>query len=238
MSLPATNKHSPSIIWFDAGVIKQVTDDWFEPEYWRAKNKITGSAEGRGTTFFIHHNTLQMVLRHYRRGGLIGRFVDDQYCFTGLHRTRAWRELHLLNKLQDLGLPAPRPLAARVTKSLGMYRADIITEKIPGAVDMHNMLCKKPMSSELWTEMGATIAKFHINQIYHHDLNIHNVMVDEDNRFWLIDFDKCEQRTGEKWKVSNLDRLRRSLDKERGKHPDYAFEQGCWDALLQGYNQF
>ena len=73
-------------------------------------------------------------------------------------------------------------------------------------------------------KIGQTIAKFHHHQIYHHDLNIHNIMLDIENEVWLIDFDKCGIRQGSNWKNSNMARLKRSFEKEN----DYEIFIGNW----------
>lgn len=223
-------------IWFDSDEFESITSDHFEPEYWHKNHSIIGSALGRGTTYFFAHAGSEFVLRHYRRGGLIGKLLTDQYLYTGLSNTRAWQEMSLLLKLKELTLPAPTPVAARVTKNLFYYQADIITKKIPHAQDVHQHLLTEPLSAEIWECIGATIAKFHTNQIYHHDLNIHNIMLDKDDKVWLIDFDKCATRNGEKWKKENLDRLARSLKKEKNKHSEYHFKDENWDALKSGYS--
>lgn len=228
---------SAQSIWFDSNLVDGVTAKWFDPLHWQEKALITGQAAGRGTTVFFRFAGLDMVLRHFRRGGLIGKLLTDQYFFTGLEKTRAWRELKLLLKMQDYELPAPRPVAAMVQKTLFYYRADIITQRIPNAQDVHHILLSKEIDKSLWRKIGATIKRFHALQIYHHDLNIHNIMLDEVKQPWLIDFDKCEQRNGESWKQQNLQRLQRSLEKEKTLNSIYHFEDAHWQALLEGYAQ-
>ena len=53
---------------------------------------------------------------------------------------------------------------------------------------------------------------------------------------WLIDFDKCEQRTQDtQWKQANIDRLKRSLDKESNLHPQFTVSDAQWRTFLEGY---
>lgn len=237
--MPTTTNRSKQAqsIWFDSSKVEGVSADWFSPEYWHQKGLITGQATGRGTTVFFKYAGNEMVLRHYRRGGLIGKLLTDQYCFTGLENTRAWRELKLLLKMQEYGLPSPVPIAAMVEKKSFYYCADIITARIPHAEDLHHILLNQELDEATWSRIGATIRLFHQLQIYHHDLNIHNIMMDKDQNIWLIDFDKCEERAGEKWKKQNMDRLNRSLLKEQGKNPDYHYQDKQWNALLAGYHK-
>lgn len=235
MTKPSSNLPKGHAIWFNSELVEQVSNDWFEPEYWRKQGRLDGSALGRGTTYFLRHQDKSLVLRHYKRGGLIGKVLNDQYLFAGLNKTRAWQEFTLLLKLGEIGLPAPTPVAARVIRSLGYYTADLITAKIDNAHDLHQLLLKRSLTPELWESIGSTIALFHQHQVYHHDLNIHNIMLDADQRIWLIDFDKCAIKHGQRWKPDNLNRLHRSLKKEFAKANYYHFTEHDWLSLVNGY---
>ena len=223
------------LIWYNSAELENVTSQHFQADYWLRQDAIIGSAMGRGTTYFFKYNNKEFVLRHYRRGGLIGKLLTDQYLYTGLHNTRAWREMDLLMQMKELGLPAPTPVAARVRKKIFYYQADIITRKIPQAQDVHQYLLQQPISTQVWRKIGATIARFHRNQIFHHDLNIHNIMLDDKQQPWLIDFDKCDMRAGSDWKKDNLARLQRSLNKEKSNSRSYHYTEQNWQSLLEGY---
>lgn len=225
-------------IWADKQLLPDACPDFFKGNYWQQRHSITGSSVGRGTTYFFELNKQQFVLRHYLRGGLIGKLLTDQYLFLGLANTRAHQEKKLLQHMQSLGLPAPIPAASQVVKKGLHYSADLITVKIPNAVDIHHILLERELSPDIWQEIGRTIARFHQHQIYHHDLNIHNVMLDDSGKVWLIDFDKCSVKTGEEWKQQNLDRLLRSLNKESTHNSVYSFSQSDWQHVLTGYKAF
>ena len=48
---------------------------FFESAFWEKQQRITGSAKGRGTTYFLDTKDLfgvNTALRHYYRGGLWG----------------------------------------------------------------------------------------------------------------------------------------------------------------------
>ena len=97
--------------------------------------RITGSAKGRGTTYFLNTKDLfgvNTALRHYYRGGLWGKFNKDRYRFQSFTETRSVAEFQLLNQLHQAGVAVPKPIAARVKKGkLGIcYQADILIEKI------------------------------------------------------------------------------------------------------------
>ena len=107
---------------------------------------LTGQAQGRGTTYFMQYQQQHIVLRHYRRGGLIGRLVQDSFLFTGLTNTRPYRELQLLEQLAQWGLPSPKPIGGRVNKTGFVWRGDLLSELIPNAQDVHQILLARPLS--------------------------------------------------------------------------------------------
>jgi 3-deoxy-D-manno-octulosonic acid kinase len=229
---------------FDKNQIKNFHPNMLCVNYWQKKNAITGSAQGRGTTWFVQYNDSESkkvqhwVLRHYYRGGLIGKVIKDSYVFTSLKNTRAEREFSLLAHMQTLALPAPKPIAYLVSRHGIFYRADLLSSRIENAQDLVAILCKQPITDELWFAIGATIKSFHKQGIYHHDLNAHNILIDNNNKPWLIDFDQGEIRTAQSsWQQDNMQRLRRSFNKELNKLPTFQWKNNMWEAILAGYNQ-
>lgn len=206
------------VIWFDESLIShEQVQHAFDAEYWQRKDKIIGSATGRGTTWFIELNSGQAALRHYRRGGLFGKIVEDSYVYLGNKNTRSYQEYVLLNLLKQSGVNVPKPIAARVVKSGLTYQADLLSEKIPNARDLADILQENPLSKEMYHKVGAEIRKMHSAQVNHTDLNIHNILIDAHDKVWIIDFDKCFQKQGCDWKQSNWQRLKRSFEKEQSK---------------------
>jgi 3-deoxy-D-manno-octulosonic acid kinase len=180
----------------------------------------------------------QWVLRHYFRGGLIGKIINDKYFFTGQNSTRAAQEYHLLNTLQGLALPAPKPIAFRVIKQGLFYQADLLSSRIEHAQDLVAVLSKALLAEQVWREVGKVIRRFHDAGIYHHDLNSHNILLDEENNVWLIDFDRGEQRAvAQSWQQANMARLLRSFEKEKVKLPNFNWQKSDWQLLLAGYLQ-
>lgn len=184
---------------------------------------------GRGGARVIRHGDGEWVLRHYRRGGLPGRFVHDRYLWTGLEATRPWREWRLLDSLYKEGLPVPQPLAARVLRAGLFYRGDLLTRRIPKARSLA-VLLSGPRRLP-WDVVGRTLRRFHEAGVWHADLNAHNILLDESGGVHLIDFDRGERRTPQAgWKQANLARLRRSFDKLTG-----GFDVHAWSVLLDAY---
>lgn len=212
----------------------QITPQWFDPQWWQEKGAVTGQAKGRGTTLFLDVDGDALVLRHYRRGGLPGKLLDDQYVFGGLEATRPFKELRLLSAMRDQGLNVPRPVAAHVQRSGLVYRGDLITAMIPESQDLHAVLCRQPLPEDRWFATGVAVARMHRAGVYHHDLNVRNVMIDSREEIWIIDFDRCDFRVGDKWKTRNVARFLRSLVKEKNKHAGFHWQQSDWNAFLEG----
>ncbi|MBY7668151.1 MULTISPECIES: 3-deoxy-D-manno-octulosonic acid kinase [Vibrio] len=221
-------------IWLDNTLIQEDCDECFSIEYWQSKDCIIGSAIGRGTTWFVQLQHTQGALRHYHRGGLFGKFVADYYWFTGWEKTRSYQEFVLLNYLREAGVNVPRPIAARVQKNGFFYKADLLSEKVCNARDLLTILQEQIISVQLYRKIGREIRKMHDARVNHTDLNIHNILVDEQETVWIIDFDKCYVEVSRNWQSSNLERLKRSFIKEVVKRSIKWCELD-WQSLKQGY---
>ncbi len=235
--------HKAAEVWYDRRVFDSFENDFFSAEYWRQKGKIKGSATGRSTAWFIDNGEQGMLLRHYYRGGLVGKVNKDRFAREVVSNSRAMAEFELLLQLRERDLPVPKPLAARFERArIWGYRADILVETIPHTQDVFRLLGQRSLTSEEWFSIGAVIRQFHQQGVYHSDLNCHNVMLDKLGKVWLVDFDKCELRPTGEWQQDNLARLLRSLVKEttKAKEASREFhwqEQRDWPQLIAGYDK-
>ena len=226
---------------FDKNEIENFSPKMLAVQFWRDTNAITGSAQGRGTTWFVQYNNAKQVknwvLRHYYRGGLIGKIINDSYLFTSQKSTRAAQEFALLAHMQSLSLPAPKPIAYCVTRHSLFYQADLLSSRIENAQDLVAILSKQPISHDLWKKIGITIKQFHEHNIYHHDLNAHNILIDEQENVFLIDFDRGEVRNSNQrsWQASNIARLQRSFLKEKKQLSNFHWTLENWQILLEAY---
>lgn len=207
----------------------------FNPDFWYKNQAVMGTAAGRGTTLFVKHKEQQMILRQYLRGGLPGKLLSNQFFFNGYQKTRAWREFFLLLEMHKQGLPVPEPVMAGIDRSGLIYRNYILIKRIPDADDLHQKLTQQALPDEIWYQLGAMVRGFHEQQIYHHDLNIRNIMLDKHNQSWLIDFDKCARLSGDDWKSKNLQRLHRSLLKEQKQNQHFYWTEQNWQSFIEGY---
>ncbi|WP_115717665.1 3-deoxy-D-manno-octulosonic acid kinase [Gallaecimonas mangrovi] len=220
----------------DRTLLPLVGPDEFTAKYWQLRDAVTGSSHGRGTTYFVKQDAHHWVLRHYRRGGLVGKLIKDSYLFTCIERTRPVAEYRLLHRMHQQGLPVPRPVAAHVER-LGMrYRGDILIERIEGARDLVAWLRQQPLTPPQWQDVGALVKRFHDAGVYHADLNSHNILMNGAGQLWLIDFDRGAFKEAGVWKEDNLARLLRSFNKEKAREAHFHWNQDRdWPLLMAGY---
>ncbi len=224
------------------------------PEFWmleapvlRERGLVTAEgAGGRGQVLFFDPPIPGVgglwVLRHFLRGGGVARVLGDRYLWTGLRRSRPWREFELMVRMRDEGLPVPRPVAARVQRVGACYRADLITVNVPDAKSLDQRLREAPVATGVWHRVGSTIRRFHDSGYCHADLNSRNILIDACERVWLLDWDRGRQRAPGSWQAGNLARLQRDLRKRarllaRWHYSELVFEQlraGYFDSPVKG----
>ncbi|MDJ0938503.1 MAG: 3-deoxy-D-manno-octulosonic acid kinase [Woeseiaceae bacterium] len=224
-------------ILYDQLIINQISEDLFTPEGWTHSELIAGKlgSGGRGSTYFVGNVPRQFVLRHYMRGGMIGKLVRDHYFWTGEDSTRCFAEWRMLAKMADFKLPVPRPAAARYVRSGPFYRCDIITLRLPNVRPLSEVIAGTSRPPEFWSSIGAAIQTFHEAGVYHADMNAYNLQIDDNDRLWMLDFDKGRLRQPGPWKQQTLERLHRSLNKIASLDPAVRFGTAEWEALLEGY---
>jgi 3-deoxy-D-manno-octulosonic acid kinase len=212
---------------------REVSARWFEPAWWEAQGRLKPTESGRGAAWFVGAPGAEWVLRHYRRGGAVARWISDRYLWLGLERTRPFVELRLTHRARALGLPVPRPVAARVLRAGLTYSGDLITERLP-AVPYSSLMARHKVDATAWRSAGACVARCHEAGLDHADLNLHNLLLDRDGAAHLIDLDRAALRAPGGWASANLVRLRRSLDKltPGWKAVD---RDAAWRELMAGY---
>lgn len=221
-------------IVYDEDRVQSISQEWFDPDHWREREDQTPISGGRGAAYFIQGDFGRAVLKQYRRGGLLGKLVRDQYLFTGFRRSRAIAEFYLLAQMRAKGLPVPKPIAALCRCSGLLAKMAIITERIPHRMSLAQSL-EKETSAGHWLEAGRMVRRFHEAGLMHGDLNLHNILLGQDGSVFLIDFDKSRiMKPGSRWQQANIRRVRRSLDKLA---PDGKMKERLWGALINGYKE-
>ncbi len=176
-------------------------------------------ASGRGAAYRVGlEDGSRVVVRMYRRGGLLARFVRETY--VGL-APRPLRELALTAEARRRGVAAAEVLAARVEGGL-VYRGALVTAEVPAATTLVEALRCAPDAEArraLAVSAGRAIAVLHDAGVFHADLNLTNIVVSSGpggTEIALLDFDQARvgrAPLGRAARRRNLRRLARSLAK-------------------------
>ena len=219
---------------FDDGLVMKPGAQLFDSDAWG--DRATPHSEGRSVVWRIQKEKGCWLLKHYWRGGLVGRLVSRHYWFLGFRATRMAREYRLLCDMHQAGLPVPRPVAALAQRHLLLfYSGSLLTEYLEDCESLASRIRSGAISDVPWEAVGALIRRFHDEGVMHHDLNASNILLGPE-QIYLIDFDKGRQvsSSGQAgWKDGNLRRLRRSLDKLREAGGDI---EESWGRLTSGYH--
>ncbi len=222
-------------LWFDPALVPALQNADLDLAGNASRGQPMATGSGRGQVHVVEMGETSVVLRHYRRGGLMARLSRDRFLGRDPWRSRAMREFLLLRLMRSWGLPVPAPVAARCVSAGWTYRADIMVRTIPGARNLVQCLGSAPLAPAGWKAFGRAIRRLHDHQVFHADLNAHNLLLEDGGQAWIVDFDKCELRPGEEWKQANLQRLLRSLRKEKDKQTAPHWDDADWEQLLESY---
>ena len=169
------HKEKSWAIIYDACLMDFPGPDFFSVDYWRSRQALKGEAVGRGSAWFIEIPG-PVVLRHYLRGGWAAKFSRQRYFFTGISRSRPFREYRLLSELFELGLPVPRPVAALCQHHGVTSSGAIMTARIDSSNTLADSLTGDGLVGGVWANVGRCIRRFHEAGLWHADLNARNIL--------------------------------------------------------------
>jgi len=221
-------------VLYDAALREHVDASWFDPAHWHGARGVERETSGRGAVLIVPHGDETWVVRHYRRGGYVQRFIEDHYIWLGTERSRSFREWRLLRRLHDAGLPVPNPIAAHVHRIGALYTADIITTYLPDTRKLSAFIAEHAVPRDCWRRIGRMVRAVHEHGVDHPDLTAHNILLDARDQLFLVDFDNAHVKPPGPWQRAGVERLQRSLRKvavETGTEYDPA----AWAEIEAGY---
>jgi len=154
-----------------------------------------------------------VVIKHYRRGGLMQYIIKNGYFKLG--KTRAQREFELLHTVRDLGVHVPEPIAFAYRGRL-LYQAWLITRLINEPLSLARMsLNDQQRTRQVMASVIEQINRLIGNGIWHVDLHPGNVVIDRKDRVFLLDFDKGKVYHRNKTKLRHryINRWQRAVKK-------------------------
>ncbi len=232
-------KQNRRLIWVCDDAPSLFQSGWFEQSLGVDSNSSVNAYKGRQGVQRFEVENQSFVLRHYYRGGVPAHFTKDRFFFRAWHASRSYREICLLLEMNQARLPVPIPVAAQCDVHGLFYSADIIMRELKSTSSLADILQDRTITSEEWSEIGATIKRFHLLGFQHVDLNARNILIDHEGNVYLIDFDRCVRRPYAKsWASSGLKRLKRSLVKIKHNHSTVHFHEDVdFDRLIAGYDK-
>lgn len=182
------------------------------------------------------------VVRHYHRGGWMARLLEDRYLATGSPRPE--REARAAAAVRARGIPTPAVVAGVSYPAGAFYRSDLVTELVPGAADLAEILFS-PYDGptprlEALRASGRLIRRLELAGVFHTDLNAKNIVIaggEGGIEAHMVDLDRCRVRVpGVAVPAFPMRRrLARSLGKlERLTRQPLA--SADWEALAQGWD--
>jgi 3-deoxy-D-manno-octulosonic acid kinase len=154
-----------------------------------------------------------VVIKHYRRGGLMRYFIKRRYLKFG--KTRAQRDFELLVIVANLGINVPEPIAYAHRSRL-FYQAWLVTREIHQPQSLARLsLQDEKKTSKAMESVIEQISSLIQNDILHVDLHPGNVVVDAAGKVYLLDFDKGSVYHGNRQTLKNryLTRWQRAVNK-------------------------
>ncbi|MCB0331842.1 MAG: hypothetical protein KDD55_00015 [Bdellovibrionales bacterium] len=193
------------------------------------------SLEGRAS---VRHADVQglgkIVVKSYRRGGLLRYFVSSYYIRYG--QSRAYQEFDLMNQFRALGGHAPEPLCYVNLGSL-FYRTWLVTRE----VETHYTLAQLSRHAPELVHQAVQNLVRQVNlliehKIFHVDLHPGNVLVQQTGAVYLVDFDKAHRYLGNAHSLRQqyLRRWRRAVIKH--ELPDDLSELFCGGILTSSHD--
>ncbi len=122
------------------------------------------------------------VVRHYRRGGAVARWLGDRYLGAG--EPRPLRELRISVAARARRVPTPEVLALALYPAGAFYRADLATAEIPQAMDLAESLWAEHAGADdpsarmaALAAAGALLRELAAAGVRHPDLNAKNILL-------------------------------------------------------------
>ena len=177
------------------------------------------TGEGRTGSVALQVGGLAAVAKRSRHGGAASA-LGGLY----LGCRRIVNTLISAVRLREAGVPTPSVLAAGWRRVLGPLHAHaLVTETVPGAVNLQTALASRMDTLERRAALGASgraVRAMHDAGFLHADLNLANLVLERTaggSRAHIVDLDRgtFEGSLTASQKRSNLDRLLRSWEKWR-----------------------
>lgn len=215
--------------------------DASNPENWQGANGFVRGGRG-GIVKISFQNHLKMVVKPLYRGGII-QLVNKSRHFS---KARLFQEARLSNYLIRKKIPVPRMLIGRAEGVSPFFqKLHLGFEEICHAKNLFTLLKDENYSVDamrrVFFKAGEAIRALHNVGVFHHDLNLGNLLAvninheEKETGIKIIDLDRSTfgKPLTLKIRALNLARLFRHVVKNRLN--EFADFDRIWAAFLSGY---
>ncbi len=242
-------RRATGFAWGDASDwLRSVLDSGVSLHTWAAAQDDAKPLVGRGTLYSVGaqapgpEGRPRWAVRRYFRGGLVAPLLRDRHLTSRI--TRPTRELWGTVEARARGVPAPAVIAGAVYRAGPFYRADLVTELIPGARTLEALVFGSggtEDASVLLAHAGRLVGLLERSLVLHVDLHAGNVLLvrgEEDSGARVVDLDRSvvfpldASPFGEVMRK----RIERSLRK-LAKQYSRPITEHEWTALRAGYEE-
>lgn len=194
--------------------------------------------EGRAPVFVIpaklprglrRRGGQRWVVRKYARGGrVLPKLLGDKYLGVGL--PRPFHEARVSEEVRERGVPTPRVLAAATYSAGAFYRGDLVTEMIPDASDLVDVLFDNRRKGaggagerlDALAASGSLVRVMAEAGLHHRDLHAGNILLQWEGtapraRILDLDLSRLLPRGARAPASAMVRRLKRSLRKWEGR---------------------
>jgi len=147
-----------------------------------------------------------VVVKQYRRGGVLAHFNKTRYLRCG--KPRCQLEFEQTAAARRMGIDAPEPIAFAWRGRL-FYRAWLVTRQIRAPRTLAQLGARSPEHiAAIMPALKIQFARLVDHGLWHVDLHPGNVLVDASDRLFLVDFDKARTFRGPRQKLNAAYRRR------------------------------
>jgi 3-deoxy-D-manno-octulosonic acid kinase len=147
-----------------------------------------------------------VVVKHYRRGGMLARLISKTYLKVG--KPRSQLEYEQMRMAGRLGIRTPEPIAYAY-KGRFFYSAWLVTREVVQAISMAQVSRIAPeRAAEAMHALSQQVDLLVAKRLRHADFHPGNVLVDHRNQVYIIDFDKAGLYRGRQADLRNIYRRR------------------------------
>lgn len=213
-----------TLILYDSGQLADPDARSLKPDWWLDRSAVRAELGGRSSALLVETEVGPAVLRRYHRGGWMAPLLKDRYWRSTPERSRAFCEFRLLSQLRHMGLPVPQALAASFEPAGLFYRAGLMTRFLPDCRPLAELAAE--LGAADWQALAAVLRRCFRAGLVHPDLNAHNLLLDAQGQWHVLDFDRARLRRNPVKAAPMIRRLERSLAK---------YAVGAWRTGFETY---